>query len=1233
MCVLGTIKCFLFGLGDAKIGYNFTKGNIEPIAQEDSLDMGFWRDGKLAYYLQGKIKGKYLITSSFDSDRERKEIFRRLDPDQYYSVYGDQSKVDYESADTQGNLYVALDWDKSSVKWGNYSVGFDDTEFGRYTRSFYGAKIDFESIGTTRFGEARTKAIVFRAKTDLKSAHNEFLATGGSLYYSKHKDVIQGSDQVKIEVRDRVTGIVLSSRELVEGADYEMDYKDGRLLFWRPLPVLVDVYSIIDNDLLDGNLVYLVMDYEYSIARNIEEANYGVRLRQALTDNVIAGVTAVTEHQEKGEYSFTATDVSIQANDDTKVVAEYAQTQSDQKGVFISTDGGLSFTELQTDKDSRGIAYSIKGNTKLFNNLLFNAGYRWVENDFSSSATASQQGKELTNFEAIYDGGGKTRITARHDIQALIEHGNAQTRAQVGAEKITTSLVQLIRQTRNLQFTMEYLKTVVTEKVQGVDTSVNREKSAVAVKADYKLGEKIDLSLRQQITIDGEQDNQTTFGIVGRPTDKITIKAEKTIGVDGFTGDVDVRVDTEGAISFVGGYKLHRAIDGTVTQDKSGDATAGIVLKVNQNTEIKTELGLERVFDKDPIKVVKVSTKSSLGKENTVETQLALRQGVDNLSTAMKIKGLRTLGEDNQIEGDVTLSTDGDHQESVYAVRMVKKIDENTELKSQIVVDGPEDNRRTSMSFIGKKQVSENIQTTSHFKVTDSPVDGKLTGFTLGTKEQINKELQLVSSTTFEQTEQGDVSNKMSYSLLRQKNNGESLEGKLTRNLSDKVNGGNDNEYTYSLIRQKDGKRLEGSLTTRKSSGEQQTSSSNIFGLSGDVNDKLAFEGNVERSNVQNLDGSKVDRDVFSVALGYVDRDEETGRNFKSSTKLELRRDRASEKKRQVLIHQSIEGKLNHDLTLAGKVQLSETRNTTKDIVEAEHKELEVGVAYRPVMQDRLQILGKYTYQENKGSMGQDDAADVEEERAHIMSAELIYDLTSKFQIADKFAYRIAEEKVTGFDFVKTHTWLMIQRLSYKVDKNWLLTGEARMLGVEEAKDYKVGGLFEMARNIGDYAQLGLGYNFTEFTDDLTDLSYSTHGPFIRLTGTLYDRTPEELKRAQQKRTEERIAKWAWALVYDQLSKRNGHITKMCSENLILARQLEKKGDLEEARKIYKDIIVAGEMMYSEAQEYIRDRIGLEERLQQMKVLADQYYKNGRYGKARKILQKIVEEIEGVVLE
>jgi hypothetical protein len=90
---------------------------------------------------------------------------------------------------------------------------------------------------------------------------------------------------------------------------------------------------------------------------------------------------------------------------------------------------------------------------------------------------------------------------------------------------------------------------------------------------------------------------------------------------------------------------------------------------------------------------------------------------------------------------------------------------------------------------------------------------------------------------------------------------------------------------------------------------------------------------------------------------------------------------------------------------------------------------------------------------------------------------------------------------VSGFDATKSQTWLLINRLNYKLDGYWGLSGEYRILNQHQADDRKQGLLLEINRNIKDSLQLGVGYNFTRFSDDLVHgNNYSAQGLYFRVT-------------------------------------------------------------------------------------------------------------------------------------
>ncbi len=146
---------------------------------------------------------------------------------------------------------------------------------------------------------------------------------------------------------------------------------------------------------------------------------------------------------------------------------------------------------------------------------------------------------------------------------------------------------------------------------------------------------------------------------------------------------------------------------------------------------------------------------------------------------------------------------------------------------------------------------------------------------------------------------------------------------------------------TYGLTREKDGKKLEGTLTTQHSKDDTEVSNTNIFGLSGDINDKWAALGSFERGIVQNHDGSQATRHAGSFGLGFVDKDKQTQEvKLKASSKLELRLDDGQEDKRQYLIYNAVEGKINPNTTLFAKANIAQTKNTTTKSTKAQYKEL-----------------------------------------------------------------------------------------------------------------------------------------------------------------------------------------------------------------------------------------------------------------------------------------------------
>ena len=167
-----------------------------------------------------------------------------------------------------------------------------------------------------------------------------------------------------------------------------------------------------------------------------------------------------------------------------------------------------------------------------------------------------------------------------------------------------------------------------------------------------------------------------------------------------------------------------------------------------------------------------------------------------------------------------------------------------------------------------------------------------------------------------------------------------------------------------------------------------------------------------------------------------------------------------------------------------------------------------IGYAFRPVKHDRLNALAKYTWFSNTPTTGQvstEGAAAQFVQRSHVLSLDVSYDLTSAWSIGGKYAYRRGEVSLDREDpeFFDNSAHLYILRTDYRFLRNWEVLAEGRLLDLPDLDERRTGALFSLYRYLGDHFKVGVGYNFTGFSEDLTDLSYDHHGFFFNMTGSL----------------------------------------------------------------------------------------------------------------------------------
>ncbi|AKC88181.1 hypothetical protein [Pseudoxanthomonas suwonensis] len=411
---------FAMALADFTLSGNSVSGSIEPLAGDDHFERDLVVDGRLAFYLKGKVRGKYLVTAQADTQEREvgnlfsgfwkadpQDIFRRLDPDRYYPVYGDDSST-YRDIDTMGRLYVRVDWDKSQALWGNFNTGVTGTEYGQYSRSLYGGALGWRSRRSTVLGEAGSQLKVFGSEAQTAPGHSEFLGTGGSLYYLRHTDVLPGSERVVLEVRDPTTGRTEQRVDLVEGADYEIDAMQGRILLTRPLAVVTreNVPSLTRDMPLDGLSQVLLVDYEYvPQGFDADDVAAGVRGKHWFGDHVAIGGTYVDENRAGDDYTLAGADLTLQAGNGTYLKLEHSRTESTSAPVFFSSNGGLSFTRINPVSAARkGDARAVEARANFreqgWTELDWSAGAWWRQVDAGFSVSRFDIGQDVEEYGA-----------------------------------------------------------------------------------------------------------------------------------------------------------------------------------------------------------------------------------------------------------------------------------------------------------------------------------------------------------------------------------------------------------------------------------------------------------------------------------------------------------------------------------------------------------------------------------------------------------------------------------------------------------------------------------------------------------------------------------------------------------------------------------------------------------------------------------------------------------------
>ncbi len=429
-------------------GSNITdaKGAFEKELREIAGNDDYSATGRAAMFLKGKVRGDYLLTLAYDSDKKGERLFRDIEPGEYYPVYGDSSAKGFDAQSTS-KLYVRLDKGRSFAMYGDLKTQIDNDEgikLGQYNRTLTGVKAQFE--------DSNTRINAFAAETSTSQRVNETRGLGISGPYPLNNDfdaVLENSETIEVITRDANNpGRIVRRETLTRFADYEID----------PISRSLYLKSPIASQDIDGNPIYLRVTVE------VDEGGEkywvgGVAAKRQLTDKIAIGGSYINSDDPLNKEELASVNTVVKFNDKLKLVAEYAKNKAENPNFEPSNQ--INADKLTGD-NAEGDALRIELDYDNKKNTRAKAYHNDTDIGFVTGASPQTAGRTESGIEIIHTlNEKKTALklegvrTEDHITDASIEGVQASIEQRLGKNIVGEIGVRYYKQeaaaSRNIQ--------------------------------------------------------------------------------------------------------------------------------------------------------------------------------------------------------------------------------------------------------------------------------------------------------------------------------------------------------------------------------------------------------------------------------------------------------------------------------------------------------------------------------------------------------------------------------------------------------------------------------------------------------------------------------------------------------------------------------------------------------------------------------------------------------------
>jgi len=287
-------------------------GFEEELRQFSAHDGDVNGGARAALFLKGKVRGDYLLTLGYDSEKyARERLFRDIQPDRFYPVYGDSSVKGYDAQSTS-RLYVRIDKDRSYMLAGDFTTQSLSLErkLGAYNRSLTGVNERYERGPIT--------INTFASHDNARQVVEEIPANGTSgPFFLRNTSALENSEQIEIVTRDRdQPAVIISTVPQQRFTDYEIESLSGRILFRAPIPSV------------DPNLNPISLRITYEAEQGGDDFwTTGADTQVRVTDRLEIGASVTDDQNPEDQRRILSTNATLNLGEHTTLVTEFANTR------------------------------------------------------------------------------------------------------------------------------------------------------------------------------------------------------------------------------------------------------------------------------------------------------------------------------------------------------------------------------------------------------------------------------------------------------------------------------------------------------------------------------------------------------------------------------------------------------------------------------------------------------------------------------------------------------------------------------------------------------------------------------------------------------------------------------------------------------------------------------------------------------------------------------------------